>query len=99
MGWNGIWIDGVNIDLNLPEKSKLNFVKKFLNKDNCIETFNDSLQVSKIKKSEVNVISVDIDGNDFYITEAILKDGFKPDCFIVEYNGKFPPPVIYNAIR
>ena len=33
---------------------------------------------------------------DFYITESILKEGFKPDCFIVEYNGKFPPPIIYN---
>ena len=96
MGWNGVWIDGVNIDVNLPEKSKLNFVQKFLNKDNCVKTFNESLQISKIEKSEVNVVSVDIDGNDFYITEAILKDGFEPDCFIVEYNGKFPPPIIYN---
>ena len=96
LGWNGIWIDGVNIDLNLPENGKLNFIKEFINKENCIETFNNALKKSQIKKSEVNVASVDIDGNDFYITEAMLNDGFKPDCFIVEYNGKFPPPIIYN---
>ena len=30
------------------------------------------------------------------ILKIILKEGFKPDCFIVEYNGKFPPPIIYN---
>ena len=96
LGWNGIWIDGVNIDLDLPKESKLNFFKQFLNKDNCIKTFNDALEKSKINKSEINVVSVDIDGNDFYITESILKEGFQPDCFIVEYNGKFPPPIIYN---
>ena len=96
LGWSGIWIDGVNIDLNLPKESKLNFFKQFLNKDNCIKTFNDALEKSKIIKSEINVVSVDIDGNDFYITESILKEGFQPDCFIVEYNGKFPPPIIYN---
>ena len=96
LGWNGIWVDGVNIDLNLPEKSKLNFFKKFINKENCVETFNEALKKSQIKKADINVASVDIDGNDFYITEAMLNDGFKPDCFIVEYNGKFPPPIIYN---
>lgn len=96
LGWSGIWIDGVNIDINLPEKSKLNFTKKFINKENCIEVFNDALKKSKIKKSDINVASVDIDGNDFYITEAMLNNGFNPNCFIVEYNGKFPPPIIYN---
>lgn len=96
MGWNGIWIDGVDIDLKLDENSKLNFFKKFLDKDNCIEIFNNALKKSNINKSEINVVSVDIDGNDFYITEAMLIDGFIPDCFIVEYNGKFPPPIIYN---
>ena len=65
MGWNGIWIDGVNIDLKLPKESKLNFFKQFLNKDNCVKTFNDALKNSKINKSEINVVSVDIDGNDF----------------------------------
>ena len=48
LGWNGIWIDGVNIDLDLPKESKLNFFKQFLNKDNCIKTFNDALEKSKI---------------------------------------------------
>lgn len=96
MGWDGIWIDGVDIDLKLEENSKLNFFKKFLDRENCVETFNNALKKSKINKSEINVVSVDIDGNDFYITEAMLKDGFEPDCFIVEYNGKFPPPIIYS---
>ena len=96
LGWNGIWIDGVDIDLNLPQESKLNFFKQFLTKDNCVKIFNDALEKSKIKKSEINVVSVDIDGNDFYITECLLENGFEPDCFIVEYNAKFPPPIIYN---
>ena len=96
MGWNGVWIDGVDLDLKLSDKGKLKFIKKFLNKENCLETLDNVVEQSKINKKDFNVISVDIDGMDFYITETILKNGFEPDCFIVEYNGKFPPPIIYN---
>tara|TARA_Y100001958_G_scaffold148403_1_gene130041 strand:+ start:552 stop:1415 length:864 start_codon:yes stop_codon:yes gene_type:complete len=96
MGWKGIWVDSVDLDIKLFDKSKLDFVKKFLKKENCYETLDYIVEKSKVDKKNFNVISVDIDGNDFYITEAILKKGFEPDCFIVEYNGKFPPPIIYN---
>ena len=96
MGWKGIWIDGVDIDIKLNANSKLNFIKKFINKDNCSSTLENVLEKSKLNKSDFNVISIDIDGNDFYITETILKDGFRPECFIVEYNAKLPPPIIYN---
>ena len=96
MGWNGVWIDNVDLDVKLNENGKLKFIKKFLNRENCLETLDTVIEKSKINKNDFNVISVDIDGMDFYITETILKSGFKPDCFIVEYNGKFPPPIIYN---
>jgi len=96
LGWKGVWIDGANIDLKLPPKSKLSFIKQFLNKDNFNKTLLKAQEISKIDKSEFNVISVDIDGNDYYLTKSILENGFQPDCFIVEYNAKFPPPIIYN---
>ena len=96
MDWKGVWIDSADLDINLSDNSKLKFIKKFLNKDNCSSVLNEVVEKSKIEKKKFNVISVDIDGNDFYITESILKNGFEPDCFIVEYNAKFPPPIIYN---
>ena len=45
---------------------------------------------------ELDLISVDLDGNDFYIVEKILNSGFFPKVFILEYNAKFPPPVDFK---
>ena len=94
-GWKGIWIDALDIDLNLNNDSRLNF-KKTITRNNCSETIDECLKNSSLKKKDINVISVDIDGNDFYITEKLLEYGLNPECFIVEYNGKFPPPIKYN---
>lgn len=94
--WKGIWIDAEDIDLKLSKDSRLSFTKKTLNKDNCIEVVEDCLKKNSLSHNDINVVSVDIDGNDFYIAEQILKCGLQPDCFIVEYNSKFPPPIKYN---
>ena len=96
LGWKGIWIDGQKIDVNLNENSRLKFIKEFIDKDNCIKTLEGGLQKLNLKNKDINVISIDIDGNDFFIAETLLNNGYKPDCLIVEYNAKFPPPILYN---
>jgi hypothetical protein len=40
-----------------------------------------------------DVISIDLDGNDIYIAESLLQAGQRPSVYVVEYNGKFPPPI------
>lgn len=98
LGWKGIWIDSQKIDvnLNLNENSRLKFIKEFIDKDNCIKTLEGGLQKLNLKNKDINVISIDIDGNDFFIAETLLNNDYKPDCLIVEYNAKFPPPILYN---
>jgi len=96
LGWKGIWIDSQKIDINLNENSRLKFIKEFIDKDNCIKTLERGLQKLNLKNKDINVISIDIDGNDFFIAETLLNNGYKPDCLIVEYNAKFPPPILYN---
>ena len=49
--------------------------------------------MSELVVDDIDLISVDLDGNDLYFCEEILKNGFKPSVFIVEYNAKFPPPI------
>ena len=96
LGWKGIWIDSQKIDINLNENSRLQFIKEFLDKDNCIKTLQGGLEKLNLKKKDINVISIDIDGNDFFIAETLLNNDYKPDCLIVEYNAKFSPPILYN---
>jgi hypothetical protein len=38
-----------------------------------------------------DVLSLDIDGNDYYVAEALLDYGLRPKIFIVEYNSVFGP--------
>ncbi len=40
-------------------------------------------------RQRVGLISIDIDGNDFWIIKKILEIGVRPDVFIVEYNPSF----------
>ena len=36
-----------------------------------------------------DVFSLDIDGNDYFIAQAILESGFRPKIFVVEYNAVY----------
>ena len=38
-----------------------------------------------------DVFSLDVDGNDYYIAQAILDIGFRPKIFVVEYNSVYGP--------
>ena len=73
--WNGLQMDGGN------ENNHINLRKEFIMKENVVELF---------KKYNVpqtiNVLSVDIDFNDFYCLKEIL-DNYQADIIICEYNA------------
>jgi hypothetical protein len=41
--------------------------------------------------SDPDVLSLDIDGNDYYIAKALLDAGIRPKIFTVEYNAVYGP--------
>ena len=41
----------------------------------------------------LDVLSLDLDGNDYYFAQELLNAGVLPKLFILEYNAKFPPPI------
>ena len=93
-GWNAIWIDGVDLafDPNI-NPSKLVYSKTFITRENVCEITND---LQKAFENGVELISVDIDGNDGYIVEALLMGGYRPSVFIVEINEVFSPPIVFK---
>jgi hypothetical protein len=94
--WNGLWIDGSpknigKIRKGLPQtiaSGQLNVVESFITKDNINELI--SMQISD---NEIDRLSVDIDGNDYFIWDAI--NCISPRVLIMEYNAKFAPPIRY----
>ena len=102
LGWRGFWIGGEEllprIDLQPgPAVKRFHYVKAWVTLANVVSLCDVGLQaIGAEGPATVDVMSLDLDGNDLYLVEAILRAGFKPKLFIVEYNAKFPPPVEFT---
>ncbi len=91
--WKGCWIDGSDRDIDFI-KQKFNFLinkglsvtKSFITAEN-IEALFSSLKVPE----ELDLLSIDIDGNDYWVWKAISH--YRPRVVVIEYNGMFPPPI------
>jgi len=92
LGWHGVWIEASEACADAI-KRKFDYVinngiLKVINEFVTRENINDLLVGAELPE-EVDLLSIDIDGNDYYIFEAI--SSVKPRVILIEYNGKFPP--------
>ena len=91
--WSGLWIEGSKKDLKKLRKlfvtpienNRLTIVNGFITKDNINELIEKEGKI----KGEIDLLSIDIDGNDYWIWEAIRC--VSPRVVVIEYNAKFPP--------
>ena len=95
MGWRGVWIGAEDLCISrLGER--LSFVKAWITRENATNLAESGLSSLQLDMNEVFLISVDIDGNDYYVCDALLKSGVRPTVFVVEFNGSFPPNVNFK---
>jgi hypothetical protein len=92
-GWHGIWIDADQAKISelcsffrkpLEEK-RLGVINAFVTAENI----NHLIGVEGKCNGEIDLLSIDIDGNDYWIWEAIKC--IEPRVAVIEYNAKFPP--------
>lgn len=91
-GWNGLWIEGSSKNFEtikkkfkpIIAKEKLKVLNKFINKDNINDIF-----IEGGVTGEIDLLSIDIDGNDIYVWDNI--NVINPRVVCIEYNGKIPP--------
>lgn len=88
LGWSGVMIDGSEANL---EEIRLRFseervraVQAFVTRENI-----DSLLREHGLEGELDVLSIDIDGNDLWVWEAV--SAVSPRIAVVEYNALFGP--------
>ncbi|OGR53030.1 MAG: hypothetical protein A2049_04725 [Elusimicrobia bacterium GWA2_62_23] len=93
-GWKGVWIEGS------PEYAKeasawfsgkvksgdLVVACEYVTRENA-----DSLVSKLLGTKVVDILSIDIDGNDFHILEALKT--ISPRAIVLEYNPVFLPPI------
>ena len=95
-GWQGLWIDASTKSIaairkhyaRLINDKQLIVVESFITRENI-----NSLVSTSIDDKEIDLLSVDIDGNDFHVLSAITC--VNPRVIVLEYNAKFIPPIVF----
>jgi len=93
-GWRGLWIDGADVNATLVrqgfahliERGLLQFRQDFIDRDNI-----DGMIAAAGLGPEIDLLSIDLDGNDYHLWEAIRS--VNPRVVVIEYNAKFRPPM------
>jgi hypothetical protein len=88
LGWSGVWIDANPLPPPIPPE--LRFRQSFVTKENAAALFTE-LAVPV----EVDLCSLDIDQNTFYLWEAL--SAWRPRVVLTEYNASIPPSVEWKV--
>lgn len=100
-GWSGLWLEGSELKIeqinkkfkDVIQEGRLRVRHAFIDRENV----ND--WIGRFYAQEIDLISIDVDGNDIYLLEALTV--VNPRVIVIEYNAKFPPPLsiaqAYNA--
>jgi hypothetical protein len=91
-GWQGVWFDGSDRNINHIKDAcvhaiasgRLQALCRFITAENIENLF----QQANVPK-EFDLLSIDIDGNDYYVWDAIKS--YSPRVVIVEYNSVYRP--------
>jgi len=97
-GWRGLWIDGSDANAasirrrfaSYIQSGQLTFVQAFVDR----ESINDIISNER-HSGEIDLLSIDIDGNDYWVWEAI--SAVQPRVVVIEYNAVFRPPLAMVA--
>lgn len=89
-GWSGLWLEGNSQHLDsitrlfhdVISEGRLSAKQAFVTAENI----NDL-----IGRGDIDLLSIDIDGNDFYVWRAIR--AVNPRVVVIEFNAKFRPPL------
>jgi hypothetical protein len=93
-GWRGLWIEGSARKVAAARKKlgalvsdgRLRVERQFVTAGNIDE------KIRRLAPApDVDLLSVDIDGNDYHVLRAIRS--IEPRVIVAEYNAKFPPDV------
>jgi hypothetical protein len=93
-GWNGLWLDGTAANLaqirstfnSQIAEGRLRAIESFITAENI----NSLIQQGRLS-GEIDLLSIDIDMNDYWVWKAI--EIVKPRVVVIEYNATLRPPM------
>jgi len=96
-GWRGIWIEGAARQVRVIGQAlgALSFPGQFEVRQSLVFPHNMAEHYRSacafLEVADLDLFSLDVDGNDLFILQALLASGARPKVICIEYNGKFPP--------
>ena len=89
-GWRGVMIEGDpekfrGLAATYADTPAVRTVNAFVTAENIAELF-----AEHGVPTEFDLLSIDIDGNDYWVWEALA--AYRPRAVVIEYNGAHPPP-------
>ena len=93
-GWRGCWFGGEDLAFSVAPTDRWAYQKVWIKPDNAVDLMASTLD--RYQCSDVDVMSIDLDGMDIYVVEKLLGSGRRPGVLVCEYNSKFPPPVDFR---
>ena len=87
-GWSGAWVSGQDLVFEPAEDGRLHFHKTWITLENIESITKTVLQDLDVVNPDI--VSLDLDGNDFHFTRSLLQNGLRASVWISEYNGRFP---------
>ena len=87
-GWSGAWLGNEGLCFRPEENGRLRFMSTFLTLETVAQRTREALSPRSL--NECDVVSMDLDGNDFYLSQKLLQEGLTPKVWISEYNARFP---------
>jgi hypothetical protein len=95
-GWRGLWMESSDRHCEHIRRvfaARLDGGQLELKQTNVTaENIDGLLTAARVAAAgELDLLSIDIDGNDYHVFKAIRS--VRPRVLVIEYNGKFPPPM------
>lgn len=90
--FNGVMIEG-NRDTSMKAKRALDYFNPGIRHVCAYVTRNNIIALldAHVLHKDPDLFSLDIDSVDFYLAREVLRAGYKPKIFVVEYNSAFGP--------
>jgi len=91
-GWRSVWVDAGALAIDPKcNPELLSFQQAFVTAENVATITRRGL--SELHATHVDLLSIDVDGNDGYLADALLASGLEPSVVIIEMNEVIPPPI------
>lgn len=94
--WSGLWLEGQHSSVEFIHREftraiatkQLRVQETFITAENIVSLFEQHAA-----PDEFDMLSIDIDGNDYHVWKALER--YRPRVVVMEYNATFPPPTVW----